>query len=69
MEDFWSELKRMVYDKFWEAKNLEKLRNRIDYGFKKVTRNAYTIWQVVHSEELMQPESFFFILKLNNFDF
>ena len=61
-EDFWSELKRMMYDKCWEANNLEQLRNRIDYAFK----NAYTIWQVVHSEDLMQLEGGFCYLKIFN---
>ena len=37
IEDFWSEFKRMVYEKCWEANNLEQLPNRIDYAFKKVT--------------------------------
>ena len=37
IEHFWNELKRMVYDKCWQAKNLEHLRNRVDYAFKKVT--------------------------------
>ena len=35
-EDFWTESKRLVYDDAWEAKNLEQLRNRINYAFKKV---------------------------------
>ena len=36
IEDFWSELKRIVYDKCWVADNLDQLRNRIEYAFKKV---------------------------------
>ena len=37
IEYFWSELKRMMYDKCWEANNLEQLWNRLDYAFKNVT--------------------------------
>ena len=37
IEGFWSELKRLVYDKCWVADNLEQLRNRIEYAFNKVT--------------------------------
>jgi transposase len=37
IEDFWSELKRIVYDKCWVADNLEQLRNRIEYALTKVT--------------------------------
>jgi len=36
IEDFWTEIKRIVYDGAWEANNLEQLRNRINYAFKKV---------------------------------
>ena len=35
IEDCWSELKRIVYDKCWVANNLDQLRNRIEYAFKK----------------------------------
>ena len=34
IEDFWSELKRTVYDKCWVADNLDQLRNRIEYALK-----------------------------------
>jgi len=36
IEDFWSEIKRIVYANCWQAENLEQLRNRIDYCFKKI---------------------------------
>ena len=36
IEDFWTEIKRLVYDGGWEAENLAQLHNRIDYAFKKV---------------------------------
>ena len=29
IEDFWAELKRLVYEKGWKADNLDKLRQRI----------------------------------------
>jgi len=38
IEDFWSELKRIVYDKCWVADNLTQLRNRIEYAFTKVNQ-------------------------------
>lgn len=37
IEDFWSELKRHVYDKGWCAKNLDQLRRRIEYSLKKLS--------------------------------
>ena len=37
MEDFWTEIKRIVYDGGWEAESLDQLRNRIDYAFKKIS--------------------------------
>lgn len=36
IEDFWSAIKRAVYDKCWEAENLEQLRKRIEYCFKHI---------------------------------
>lgn len=36
IEDFWTEIKRIVYDSGWEAKDLDQLRDRINYGFKKI---------------------------------
>ena len=39
IEDFWSELKRLVYDKNWKAENLDQLKNRIEYCFKKINPN------------------------------
>lgn len=35
IEDFWSAIKRSVYDKCWKAENLDQLRKRIEYCFKK----------------------------------
>ena len=37
IEDFWTEIKRIVYDGGWEAEDLDQLRNRIDYAFKKIS--------------------------------
>ena len=31
IEDFWSELERLVYDKNWQAENLDQLKNRIEF--------------------------------------
>ena len=39
IEDFWSELGRVVYAKGWQAENLDQLRNRIEYAFKKIDEN------------------------------
>ena len=36
IEDFWSELKRKVYDKFWKPKNLNQLQRRIKYCLNKI---------------------------------
>ena len=36
MEDFWTEIKRIVYDGGWKAESLDQLRNRINYAFKKI---------------------------------
>lgn len=36
IEDFWSELKRKVYDKCWQAKNLNQLERRIRYCLNKM---------------------------------
>ena len=36
IEDFWNELKRVVYDKGWVAKDLTQLRGRINYALKKL---------------------------------
>jgi hypothetical protein len=38
IEDLWSELKRLVYDKCWKANNLKQLENRIRYAFKKINQ-------------------------------
>lgn len=35
IEDFWSKLKRAVYDNCWKAENLDQLRHRIEYCLKK----------------------------------
>ena len=40
IEDFWNEMKRNVYDKCWEAENLDQLHNRIEYCFKKIDMEA-----------------------------
>ena len=37
MEDFWTEIKRIVYDGGWKAESLDQLRNRIDYAFKEIS--------------------------------
>ena len=74
IEDFWSELKRMVWDKCWEANNLEQLRNHINYSFKKVTPErvynlASSIFRRIDATRRGKGlEGYFsFILKLNNF--
>lgn len=36
IEDFWSELKRRVYAKCWQAENLDQLKNRINYCLKQI---------------------------------
>ena len=36
IEDFWSELKRLVYNKNWQAKNLGKLKKRIEFSIKRI---------------------------------
>jgi hypothetical protein len=36
IEDFWSILKGIVYEKGWQADNLEQRRNRIKYCIEKV---------------------------------
>lgn len=36
IEDFWSELKRLVYDNNWKCDDLAKLKNRIEYSIKKI---------------------------------
>ena len=36
IEDFWSELKRLVYSNNWECKNLGQLKSRIEYSIKKI---------------------------------
>ena len=33
IEDIWTEIKRLVYDGTWKAKNLGQFRNRINYAF------------------------------------
>lgn len=40
IEDFWSEIKRAVYANCWQAENLDQLRKRIDYCFKKHDENS-----------------------------
>jgi len=39
IEDFWSEIKRLVYADNWQAENLQQLRNRIEYCMKKLDQN------------------------------
>ncbi|XP_065645447.1 arginine/serine-rich coiled-coil protein 2-like [Hydra vulgaris] len=36
IEDFWSELKRSVYNKNWQAENLGKLKKRTEFSIKKI---------------------------------
>ena len=36
IEDFWTEIKRIVNDGGWEAEDLDQLRNRINYAYKKI---------------------------------
>ena len=36
IEDFWRDLKQLVYNKNWQAENTEQLRRRIEYCLKKV---------------------------------
>ena len=33
---FWSELKRLVYNKNWQAENLGKLKKRIEFSIKRI---------------------------------
>ena len=37
IEDFWIEIKRIVYDGGWEAEDFDQLRNGIDYAFKNIS--------------------------------
>ena len=37
IEDFWVEMKRVVYANGWRAENLDQLTNRINFAFKKVS--------------------------------
>lgn len=39
IEDFWNELKRLVYSNNWEGKSLDQLKNRIEYSIKKIDAN------------------------------
>jgi len=39
IEDFWTEIKRLVYADNWQAENLNQLRNRIEYCMKKIDQN------------------------------
>jgi len=39
IEDFWSEIKRLVYENNWQAENIKQLANRIRYAFNKVDIN------------------------------
>jgi len=39
IEDFWVEMKRVVYANGWRADNLDQLTNRINYAFKKVSED------------------------------
>ena len=36
IEDFWSELKRLVYNKNWQAENLGKLKKQIEFSIKRI---------------------------------
>jgi len=36
IEEFWSEIKRLVYENNWQAENIKQLANRIRYAFNKV---------------------------------
>lgn len=38
IEDFWAEIKRLVYDGCWEAKDLRELKNRINWAFRKIDK-------------------------------
>lgn len=40
IEDFWSFLKGKVYEKNWQAKDLDQLRRRIEYCLKKLDPNV-----------------------------
>jgi hypothetical protein len=40
IEDFWAEIKRLVYANNWKAENLDQLRNRIEYCMKKIDQNS-----------------------------
>jgi transposase len=40
IEDFWGILKQLVYDKGWQAENLEQLKRRIKYCLKKVNMSV-----------------------------
>ena len=39
IEDFWTEIKRLIYADNWQAENLHQLRNRIEYCMKKIDQN------------------------------
>lgn len=39
IEDFWTELKRAVYQRNWQAKNTDQLQRRIEYCFKNMEPN------------------------------
>ena len=41
IEDFWVEMKRVVYANGWRADNLDQLTNRINYAFKKSAKIEY----------------------------
>ena len=41
IEDFWTEIKRLVYADNWQAENLRQLRNRIDCCIKKIYLTIY----------------------------
>ena len=40
IEDFLTEIKRLVYADNWQAENICQLRNRIDYCMKKIDQNC-----------------------------
>lgn len=41
IEDFWSELKRMVYENNWEATTLDQLETRIKYCYSKIDKKIF----------------------------
>ena len=42
IEDFWTEIKRLVYADNWQAKNLHQLRNQIKLLYEKNLPKSHT---------------------------